>query len=315
MASASSAKARADREAVQEACRLYRQGQASLRQALDAINGKPVVVRGPAFFAYIRVSTDEQIDGASLDVQKQQAEAKYEKLKLERPELEWGGVFNDEGQSAYRVRFLNRPEGGRLDENLRSGDVICVYRLDRSFRSTEDFLQTFKMWHERGVRLTSSAEEFDIRGPWGKFIATTLVAVAELDSSIKSERIKDSLRMQRSKGGLTPGKYPAIGYMRVTAHGRRYQIPDPKQLVAVRRIVELKDQGLSYWAVSDRIEAEQAQAEGRPVKPNYARKGVRRRWDAKSCERAYKRRDELLAELAKIEAQDAEEERLRAESE
>jgi DNA invertase Pin-like site-specific DNA recombinase len=299
---------------VQRALELRRQNLITTQQAIDALNGHKVLVRPPAFFAYIRVSSEEQIDGASLDVQRQQAELKFQSMKLLRTELEWGGVFSDQGYSAFKIPLLDRPEGRRLNENLRSGDVVCVYRLDRLFRSLKDFIVTLTVWKDRGVRLISLAEDFDMSTPWGEMVATILVAFAQLESRIKSERTKDGQRMRRMQGRVSNGDRPAIGKMRVKYDGIVYEIPDRTQLCVIPRLVELRESGLSFALVSDQLEAELAQAEGRLPRGRAVYSGPKRLWTKRRCECAYGRRHELLADLAKIEEQEAEEARINAQS-
>ncbi|OQR42423.1 resolvase, partial [Klebsiella aerogenes] len=71
---------------------------------------------------YARVSTDDQ----NLDIQL----ASLQEAGCER-------VFKEKLSGAS----MARPEIQRLLDNLRNGDVVIVWRLDRLARSTRDLLE------------------------------------------------------------------------------------------------------------------------------------------------------------------------------
>lgn len=87
---------------------------------------------------YARVSTSEQ----NLDHQKAQAEAVG--FKVDR-------VIADHGVSGVTTRLMDRTEGKRLFDLLRSGDTLVVRWVDRLGRNYEDVTDTIREFIRRGV--------------------------------------------------------------------------------------------------------------------------------------------------------------------
>ena len=83
------------------------------------------------YFGYIRVSTETQVDGNGLDVQRQAIEkyAGLHGLKLER-------VYADEGLSGAQgtADTLDRPELDALLGELAEGDTVIVHNTSRLWR-------------------------------------------------------------------------------------------------------------------------------------------------------------------------------------
>src|SRR3954466_11099781 len=90
-------------------------------------------------YGYARVSTAEQADeGSSLDSQRQQIMG-YCMMKG----WQVADFFVEAGVSGS-IPLAERPEGLRLLQSLRTGDVIVTAKLDRAFRSAADALEQLK---------------------------------------------------------------------------------------------------------------------------------------------------------------------------
>ncbi len=98
---------------------------------------------------YVRVSSQDQIDGTSLDAQKSQIEA-YATMKG----INLVDVYQDAGISGFKP-IADRPEGTKLLNLVESGSVqaVIIVKLDRAFRNTVDCLQTVESWEKTGVAL------------------------------------------------------------------------------------------------------------------------------------------------------------------
>jgi putative DNA-invertase from lambdoid prophage Rac len=99
-------------------------------------------------YGYARVSTAEQADeGSSLDSQRQQITG-YAMMKG------WtvADFFIEAGVSGS-IPLAERPEGQRLLQSLRTGDVIVTAKLDRAFRSAADALGTLEELKEDRIAL------------------------------------------------------------------------------------------------------------------------------------------------------------------
>jgi putative DNA-invertase from lambdoid prophage Rac len=89
---------------------------------------------------YARVSTIDQ----TIDHQKTQAEQAGFKLDL---------VLADHGVSGISTVLSERPQGKRLYDVLREGDILVVRWLDRLGRNYQDVTDTVREFIRRGIRI------------------------------------------------------------------------------------------------------------------------------------------------------------------
>ena len=87
---------------------------------------------------YARVSTIEQT------IAHQEAHARAEGFSIDE-------VIADEGASGVRVPLRERPEGRRLFDLLRAGDVLVVRWVDRLGRNYADVTEVIRQFMARGV--------------------------------------------------------------------------------------------------------------------------------------------------------------------
>jgi len=85
---------------------------------------------------------------------------------------------------------------------VNKGEVnaVITLKLDRLFRSTLDALQTTKDWKNKEVRFVSINESIDTQSPFGEFFFTLMSAIAQLESRITGERIRESLTHLKKNG-------------------------------------------------------------------------------------------------------------------
>ena len=91
-------------------------------------------------------------------------------------------------------------------EQVREGQantVLCP-ALDRVCRSVADFLALFEFLNEHGVELVSLLEQFDTSNPQGRFVATILMALAQMEREITSQRTSEAM-FDRAERGLWDG--------------------------------------------------------------------------------------------------------------
>jgi putative DNA-invertase from lambdoid prophage Rac len=87
---------------------------------------------------YARVSTVEQT------IEHQAAQAKAAGFVIDE-------VVADNGVSGVHTRLAERPEGKRLFDKLRAGDVLVVRWVDRLGRNYDDVCETIRQFMARGV--------------------------------------------------------------------------------------------------------------------------------------------------------------------
>jgi DNA invertase Pin-like site-specific DNA recombinase len=141
---------------------------------------------------YGRVSTNEQDTTAQVSALKS---AGCEKIFREKAS---GGRWD-------------RPELQRLLDQLRKGDVLVVWRLDRLSRSLRDVLTIMERIHEAKAGFKSLTEAIDTTTAPGRMMMQIVGAFAEFERSILRERTMaglDSARKQGRIGGRRPKLRP-----------------------------------------------------------------------------------------------------------
>lgn len=110
------------------------------------------------------------------------------------------GEYTDHGYNGARAR---RPELDRMMEDARRRrfDAVLVWACDRLARSTKHLLQTLDELSSFGIRFYSQREAIDTEGPLGRAIIVIVSAIAELEKSILSERVKIGMHRSRLLGG------------------------------------------------------------------------------------------------------------------
>jgi len=139
-----------------------------------------------ATFAYGRVSTSDQ----SVESQKHQIEQAGYKIDY------W---HYDAGVSGS-TKALERPGFSQCYSDLRKGETLVVPAIDRLGRDTLDVLTTVKALQDKGVRVVSVREGFDLSTPMGKAMLTMLAAVAELERSNIKARQMAGIERARAEG-------------------------------------------------------------------------------------------------------------------
>ena len=103
----------------------------------------------------------------------------------------------------------NRPELHRLLGQLRSGDTIVVWKLDRLSRSLKDLLVILDRIDSAGGKFRSLTEAIDTSGPAGRMMMQMLGSFAEFEREMIRERTRAGLREARANGHI-PGRKPKI---------------------------------------------------------------------------------------------------------
>lgn len=188
-------------------------------------------------YAYLRVSSEEQVTNFSLDNQQD-----YCLRESNRQGYELAKIYREEGVSA---KTLNRPELLQMLEacriNQKEISAIFIYKIDRISRDTYDFLAIKRRLAQYGIRIISVTEPVE-DSPTGEFLETLLAASAKLDNATKSLRTKDGLR-KRLEAGYPNGKSP-VGYINTTCDEKQVVDPDPEQFELVKKAWEEMDLGI-----------------------------------------------------------------------
>ncbi len=178
---------------------------------------------------YCRVSTLDQ----TLDHQRIQAEQAGFK-----PDL----VLADHGVSGISTRLRERPEGRRLFDVLRDGDILVVRWLDRLGRNYQDVTDTVREFIRRQVRIETVINRMTFDGattdPMKQAIRDSLIAFMAATAQAQAEIIKEA-----QKAGIAHAQVHDDG----TKYRGRKPTFTPDQFHSVR---DMLNQGIAVSAIA-----------------------------------------------------------------
>jgi len=79
-------------------------------------------------------------------------------------------------------------------------DCVLVWKFDRFARSTRHLLAVLEEFDHLGVRFISVQDQVDTESPMGRAMFTIIGAMAELESSLISERVTAGMRAAEARG-------------------------------------------------------------------------------------------------------------------
>jgi DNA invertase Pin-like site-specific DNA recombinase len=134
-----------------------------------------------------------KIGYARVSTQDQNLELQLKALK----KADCQKIFREKVSGSNR----QRPEFQRMLDQIRPGDIIMVWKLDRLARSTRDLLNTMETMREGGAKFQSLSE------PWanttthaGKMIMTVFAGIAEFERDLIRERTGAGREAAKQRG-------------------------------------------------------------------------------------------------------------------
>lgn len=144
---------------------------------------------------YCRVSSKDQVEGYSLDLQEEGCEQFCEQRGWDIVK-----VFVEEGESAKTANRKKLLE--LLDfcaKNKGKVDFLIVHKLDRFSRNTADHLAIKAQLAKYGVQLVSVTEPIKDDSV-GRFIETVLSASSQFDNEVRGERALAGMKERFGQG-------------------------------------------------------------------------------------------------------------------
>lgn len=172
---------------------------------------------------YARVSTDDQ----NLDLQID-ALTKYGVPRE--------NIHEDKASGAT----IERPGFINMQKDIRAGDTLVIWKLDRLGRDLSQLMQTADFLRKRQTRLVVLQEAVDTATPMGRFMFGVMGAFAQLEREMIVERTKAGLLAARARGRVG-GRRPTI---------------TPDQLETARRLmmdIAAGGEGLSARQAAKRV--------------------------------------------------------------
>ena len=138
----------------------------------------------PFLVGYARVSTEEQNLDLQLDALRR-AGVKEDNLHVEK----------------VSGAAKKRPELDYAIMDLRPGDTLVVWRLDRFARTMRDLYARLDRVYAKGAKFRSLTESFDFDTVTGRFVLGILGLVAELERQITIQRTSAGIEAWKARSG------------------------------------------------------------------------------------------------------------------
>ncbi len=146
---------------------------------------------------YARVSTQDQ------------------NLELQRQALQAAGCAKayEDAMSGLRA---DRPGLASAMEQLREGDTLVVWKLDRLGRTVKGLVELVEGLQAQGIQFRSLTDAIDTSSPSGRFFFHVMASLAQMERELIAERTKAGLQVARKAGriggrkrSMTPAKIEA----------------------------------------------------------------------------------------------------------
>lgn len=149
---------------------------------LNEISRNLDIISGGMRIGYARVSTVDQ------------------NLDLQRDALTRAGCARIYQDKASSRTTKARPELANLRRDLRPGDTLVVWRLDRLGGNVNDLITIVNELIAAGIEFESLTESIDTKTPHGRMFFTVMAAMAQYRLDVIHENTMAGLKAARARG-------------------------------------------------------------------------------------------------------------------
>lgn len=193
---------------------------------------------------YIRVSTERQVEGYSIEGQITQIEQYCQFNGYELVD-----IYADRGISG---KSMNRPELQRMLNDAKNGklDCVMVYKTNRLARNTSDLLTIVEELHRQNVEFFSLSERMEVKNSTGKLMLQILASFSEFEINTILENIYTG-QYQRALEGYYQGNLP-LGYNNIPDNKKELMINQHEANI-VKYIFESYAKGHGYRKIANAL--------------------------------------------------------------
>lgn len=196
--------------------------------------------------AYLRVSTDGQVDKYGLEAQEMDI-----RVYCAKNDMEILGVLKDEGISGVKEE---RP----AFDSILYGEVsnppveaVVVAKNDRVARDINLYYYYKMLLGKKNIELISVAEDFGEMGMMSKFLEAFTLCVAEMERENIKKRTSAGRKVKADRGGYAGGSVP-YGYRSVDGE----LVVDEGAAEVVRKVFILRSVGKKLQEIADMLNGE-----------------------------------------------------------
>lgn len=135
----------------------------------------------------------------------------------------------------------NKRERDGLDralQDLRKGDILVVWKLDRLGRNVKDLVELVGLLESRGIGFQSVTDIIDTSTPSGRFFFHMMASLAQMERDLIIERTKAGLAAARAQGRVG-GRTPKMTASKLAAAKKLLAAGTPHKDVAANLGVSL----------------------------------------------------------------------------
>jgi DNA invertase Pin-like site-specific DNA recombinase len=130
-------------------------------------------------------------------------------------------IFTDKASGSLE----SRPELTKVLDQLRPGDTLVVWRLDRLGRSIRHLIDQLAALEDRGIGFRSLQEAIDTTSSGGRLVFHVFAALAEFERDLIRERTNAGLQAARARG-RTGGRPSLLTKEKLNTARRLYEQQD-----------------------------------------------------------------------------------------
>lgn len=196
--------------------------------------------------AYIRVSTDGQVDKYGLEAQRKDimAYCHAHDLYISKWYVEEGVSGVKDSRPAFDSLLYGEIENPPIS-------AVVVAKNDRVARDINVYYYFKMLLKKKDIELISVAEDFGEFGIMARFLEAFTLCVAEMERDNITRRTSAGREQKARRGGYAGGR-PPYGYYVVNGELR----VDEKAAECVRKVYELRSKGMLLKDIAKAVNAE-----------------------------------------------------------
>ena len=208
-----------------------------MKVTIRPIRALPKIIIHRKVAAYCRVSTQQEIQHHSLEVQREY----YEKRIRSTSGWEFVGIYADEASGRNNRKMYDFQ---RLMDDCRAGkiDLIITKSISRLGRNTLQFLNACEELKALDVDVFFEVEKLYLHNPKAVRLLTIYASVYQNESEVKSANTRWGIRTRFASGTSGIAKLPCYGYRR-DVNGEL--VIEPAEAAVVQMIYDLRSKSLS----------------------------------------------------------------------
>ena len=159
-------------------------------------------------YSYLRVSTSMQVEGFSLDAQREEL-----KDYAKRNHMIIVKEYSDEGVSGKNITFRKGFQTMMYDVINKKDDIryVITYELSRFGRNAADVINCVQNMQDNGVDLITLKPAVNSSDEFGKLMISVMSSIAEMEKETIRTHTKNG-RIQKAREGKWNGAQAPYGY-------------------------------------------------------------------------------------------------------